>query len=718
MIRNVCVVGAGTMGGGIAAHLANLGFRVTLLDTTVQIVNAGFDRAKQAKPPHFYLPERASEVRLGSVAEYLNWVGEADWVIEAIVERPEAKRELFQRLETVLRPDAFISSNTSGLEIASLAVGRSDSFRRRFLGTHFFNPPRRLKLIELIPTNDTSTEVVGEMTALLEEDVARRVVLAKDTPGFIANRYGMWAMFHAIHTAERLRLAVEDVDAITGPFLGRPRSGSFRLADIIGIDVMRDIGTNLLARCANDPHVGTLRLPTTVAALLERGWIGEKAGQGYTRREGRDFMVLDLDTLAYRQRRDSSIPSLRLNADLPLHERISKTLDARDEAGEFLRLYLIPALRYAAYLRDEVSHGALDFDRVMKWGFGWEMGPFEMIDAIGGERLGMPARRYYEGGQYLKGNVQAPIPVEPRFAQLNDAPVIHETPLLRLRDLGDGVTAVSWRTKQGVVDPAVVDDLTSLLAGGSLSNFVLVPEGPNFSLGYDLKFFADAISRGAWGEIEDAILRLQSLGEILEKRNAVAAVRGWCLGGGFELAWSCPRIVADAEAQIGLPEAKVGLIPGGRGTVLLRLHNQLNAKRLSEAAVNLATGRISGSADEARALGFLRPTDITSYHPDALLWTAKQTLLGNEPPPRPEWQGSAGPLVGMVDRAYAGQRQAGAMTEYDVTVGDKIKGIFAKSGTYADAVLRERTEFLDLCTRAFTQARIRHMLEHKTPLRN
>jgi 3-hydroxyacyl-CoA dehydrogenase len=287
------------MGSGIAAHMANLGFSVTLLDLTEDSVRGAFDRAKRARPPHFYVPETAESVRLGSIGRNLEWAGEADWVCEAIVEKLDAKRQLFQMLEPLLREDAFVSTNTSGLEISILSEGRSDSFRRRFLGTHFFNPPRYLKLLELIPTPETDASVVRAMTGFLEEGAARRVVVAKDTPGFIANRFGMWSMFHATHVAERLGLTIEQVDLITGPFLGRPRSGSFRLNDLVGIDIMEDIARNLVSRCPDDPHTKELEPPRSLAFLLEKGWIGEKAGQGYYRREGRELMSLDLVTLAY-----------------------------------------------------------------------------------------------------------------------------------------------------------------------------------------------------------------------------------------------------------------------------------------------------------------------------------------------------------------------------------------------------------------------------------
>ncbi len=242
--RQVCVIGAGTMGSGIAAHLANLGFAVTLLDMTPESTRTALDRAIHQRPPHFYVPGTAQTIRLGSIAENLAWVNEADWVCEAIVERLDAKRALFEAIEDHLRPDALISTNTSGLQIGLLNEGRSDNFKRRFLGTHFFNPPRYLKLLELIPTPETDPSVIADATRFLEEKVARRVVLAKDTPGFIANRFGMWSMIYAVHVAEKLGLTVEQVDHITGPFLGRPRSGSFRLNDLVGIDIIfRPAGT-------------------------------------------------------------------------------------------------------------------------------------------------------------------------------------------------------------------------------------------------------------------------------------------------------------------------------------------------------------------------------------------------------------------------------------------------------------------------------------------
>ncbi|MEZ5163149.1 MAG: 3-hydroxyacyl-CoA dehydrogenase NAD-binding domain-containing protein [Fimbriimonadaceae bacterium] len=397
--QNVCVIGAGTMGSGIAAHLANIGFNVTLLEQTREHAEKAFARAKDVRPPHFYVKSTAEKIRLGGVDQDLEWIREADWVCEAIIEKLDAKKALFEKIEPLLKEDAFISTNTSGLQIGLLSEGRSESFRRRFLGTHFFNPPRYLKLLELIPTEETDPAVVQQMTEFLEKDVARRVVLAKDTPGFIANRYGMWSMIYTVHVAEKLGLSIEQVDAITGPFLGRPKSASFRLNDIVGLDIMVDIAQNLIERCPHDPQIPHLATPKSIASLIEKGWIGSKAGQGYYKKEGNQFVSYDMVTGAYRERLEPSLPSLDALARKPLGERLREGLQLRDEVGEFLRAYLIPTLQYAVALKEEISHNVRDFDRVMQWGFGWEAGPFEMIDAIGAEHLGIEAKSFYSDGQ-------------------------------------------------------------------------------------------------------------------------------------------------------------------------------------------------------------------------------------------------------------------------------------------------------------------------------
>ncbi len=718
--RRVCVIGAGTMGGGIAAHLANTGFEVTLLDLTSESVHEAFWRAKAARPPHFYLPETADSIRLGSIEEDLHWVREAEWVCEAIIEKMDAKRDLFEKIEPLLRPDAMLSTNTSGLQIGLLCEGRSESFRRRFMGTHFFNPPRFLKLLELIPTSDTDPDAVRAMAGFLEGPAARRVVVAKDTPGFIANRFGMWSMFQAIHAAERLHLSIEQVDAITGPFLGRPRSASFRLNDLVGLDIMQDIANNLLERCPDDPRKGTLATPRSMSALLERGWIGEKSGQGYYRREGKELLSLDLQTLAYRQRQEPDFASLKSFGKLPLAERVGAALDLKDEVGEFLREYLVPALRYADELKAEISHSAQDFDRVMKWGFAWGLGPFETIDAIGPERVGVAGGAFYSAGKQRGfGGKRIPVRREPEFARLDEFPITGETETLRLRDLGDGVTAVCLATKMGVVSPLLVCELLELLETSRLERIVLTSESKHFSAGFDRKFFIEKVEAEDFESIETALASLQKLSIRLGEIPSVAAIFGYCLGAGLELALGCGTIAAAAESQVGFPEAKVGLIPGGAGAARARLVHQARGSRyLSEVAHQISLGAVSSNVDEAAKRGLLRGTDVTVYHPDRLLSEAKRLALEATPLTLPEWRNPEGPLAGMIDRLQQEAKARGDLTAHDEVIGDKVKSVFAKSDSFENALERERQGFLELLHYGLTIARIRHMLETGKPMRN
>lgn len=716
--RKVCVIGAGTMGSGIAAHLANIGFDVTLLDLTHESVESAFERSKNSKPPHFFLSETADNIRLGSIRENLDWASEADWVCEAIIEKPEAKQALFAQLDEILPRSVPITTNTSGLEIQLLAEGRSWHFRKRFMGTHFFNPPRYLKLLELIPTSETSPENVAAMSAFLEERVARRVVVAKDTPGFIANRFGMWAMYHAVHVAEKLGLSIEQVDAITGPFLGRPKSGSFRLNDIVGLDIMKDIANNLMERCPNDPHIGVLKDPASLAFLFEKGSIGEKAGQGYYRREGKEFVALDLTTLAYRQRQEPDLAVLKSTAKMPLAERLNVALGGRDEVGEYLRHYLLPTLEYANYLKEEVSHSVQDFDRVMKWGFAWEAGPFEMIDIIGPDKFKL-TKPFYQSGYLLDfaGNY-VQIPEEPEYRTIHDYPILEKLETFNLRDLGEGVKAISLTTKMGTINPRLVDELDLFLENHS-GPTVLCSEAKHFSLGFDLNFFLQKVEAQQWEEIDESLYKLQNLALKLSHRPFVSAVHGYCLGAGLELAFQCQTVVAHADAMIGFPESKVGLFPGGGGTAELALRtSQVGIKAMTDMAVRLTLGEVSNNADHARHIGYLRSTDLTIYHPERLLTEARAVAKLITVVDRPSWVKVEGPLTGMIDREQDQLKAKGLISEFDETIGDKVKAIFAKSQSFEEALGKERQLFVELCQKALTHARIRHMVENGKPLRN
>lgn len=718
-IEKVAVLGAGTMGTGITGQLVNAGLAVTLLDATIEQAVTGLSRAKVAKPPHFMIPSRAESVRVGALQDSTAWIHEADWVIEAVNEDPSVKAAVYQTIAPHLRADAFLTTNTSGLPIATLAEAVPPGLRSRFVGTHFFNPPRYLKLLELIPTPHTDRAFLSELSDFLVDRLGRRVVRAKDTPGFIANRLGMWSMMHAVHVAERLQLTVEQVDFLTGPFLGRPKSGSFRLNDLVGLDVMDAIAAGLRERCPHDPGMSTLLRPPSMEVLISRGWIGEKAGQGYYRREGKELLAFDLVTHAYRQRRDAEFPELEAMARQPLLARISEALRRRDEAGEFLRLYLLPTLQYAESVRAEIAHTALDVDQVMQWGFGWEQGPFALRDGLT-EFLPSPTIPYYTAAPAMVLNDTggySPVPVEPQFQGVDAYPLREEFRNFSVRDFGDGISGVVLTTKMGVITPDLVQDLLSHFSRHE-GPTVLTTAGPNASVGFDLKFFLSAIEREAWAEIEAALENLQTLAGLLAQRPIVAAVQGHCLGGGFELFGRCPVLVAGPETKIGLPEARVGLIPGGGGTLMMRLRNQDAPRRLPDVAVQMAGGETSTCAEQARTLGYLRPTDIAEIHPDRVLWTAIQRVKVLSVPPEPTYAPIQGPISGMIDRALDEARKRGTLTDYDVSIGERLRTVFTKPVNVDTALAMERKEFIELCRKGQTVARIRHMIEHKTPLRN
>jgi 3-hydroxyacyl-CoA dehydrogenase len=718
--KNVCVIGAGTMGSGIAAHLANLGFQVTLLDATDESARNAFDRAKSARPPHFFIKQTAETIRLGSVEHNIGWAGEADWVCEAIVENLEAKKVLLEKIEAVVAPDALVSTNTSGLELALLLEGRSESFKSRFVGTHFFNPPRYLKLLELIDTADTDPEVIPVVTKFLEERVGKRVVRAKDTPGFIANRFGMWSMYQAIHVAEKLQLPIETVDEITGPFLGRPKSGSFRLNDIVGLDVMENIAANQMERCPDDPFIGTLTTPKSLQHLRSNGHFGNKVGKGYYERVGNEFLVFDLQTTAYRPQFPNEYKTLSENSKKPIGERLRIALEAKDEIGEFLRLYLLPTLRYADYLKNEISYSVSDFDNVMKWGFGWQVGPFELIDLIGADYVLSSPKKFYQDGQQLAVDEKGyhSIPYQPEYRALSEYPVTEEFGSLLLRDLGDNVSSVELNSKMGAVGPDHVEDLHRLLDEGRNGSFVLANSGRAFSVGFDLRFFLGAIENSDWIAIENSLIRLQTLGIKLSQAPVVAAIHGYALGGGLELAMNCSKVIAHCDASVGLPESKVGLLPGGRGVTIMRMRSQQSPPMAKQAVVHLVEGYVASNAVEAKIYGYLNEEDEICFHPDLLITQAKRAALSVTKRAHFGFHPLAPHVNGMIEEEISKKVKEGTLTHYDDFIGSHMRFIFTKSTSEENAAELEVERFLQLCQRQETKARISHMLEFGKPLRN
>lgn len=724
-VEKIAVIGAGTMGGGIAAHAANLGLEVLLYDITQDVARQGLERTQGARPPHFYDHESLERVTVYGIDSDLAHLREADWVCEAIVEDMRAKRELYANIEKVLREDTLVSTNTSGLEIRELAQGWSESFRRRFLGTHFFNPPRYLKLVELIPTEETDPEIVELFAEFLEDRLGKRVVRAKDTPGFISNRFGMWVLFQAIHVTEKLGFPIEVVEAIAGPFMGRPKTAVFRLCDLIGLDVMQNIASHLRERCKTDPKISALQMPSSLAYLIESGRLGTKVGRGYYQREGSEFFVFDFNTKAYRAQLPPVIPGLEDLAKLPIGERLRKGLEQRDEIGDFLRLHLAPALEYAVEIGREISRNVEDFDRVMKWGWGWELGPFELMDEIGLDSLEKfwekPVLRektpfYIDSKCY---NFQLSIHTErdknPKFAGMSDFSVIRGGEGWRIREDGTGGFLFEFATKMNVITPEIVRAIIEWIETHPDSQLTLANEGRAFSAGYDLRFFLQAAEEGRFSDVEQALCDLQRAGVLLERSPSAAGLHDYSFGGGLELAMHCRMVVSIPEAILSLPEVSVGLVPAGGGCTLLRERTQGDAKAMCRAALSIALSKRFHGYEGSKSF-FLREKDEVIPNPDELIYRTIHSQRVEEP--EREWLPTPPMLSAMIDGESEKARQNGELGDYGAMLADEVKYIFVKSKSREDCLERERETFLRLLGKPLTIMRIKHMLETGKPLHN
>ncbi|HET9467215.1 MAG TPA: 3-hydroxyacyl-CoA dehydrogenase NAD-binding domain-containing protein [Vicinamibacterales bacterium] len=723
-LRSVCVLGAGTMGAQIAAHLCNAGYPVSLLDISAAAAREGLDRARKLKPDPFFTPDTSRLIRTGGFDTDLAWVADADWIIEAIIEQAEAKRSLLARVDELRRPGSIVSSNTSGLSIAGLAEGRSDDFRKHWLGTHFFNPPRYLPLLEIIPTAETDPAVVTAIRDFADRRLGKNVVVAKDTPGFIANHVAMHGLVRIFEALASGAYTVEEIDAITGAAVGRPKSATFRTVDIAGLDILVHVANDLAARL---PHGrgAQFRFPPFVQEMLSRGWIGEKAGRGfYERRKDdagdTDIWALDPQKMEYRPRQPVKLPSLDTVAPLPLPERMRKLFSGKDRVGEFLQATLPGPLRYVAEVAPEIAYSIDDIDRAMQWGYGWSLGPFELADAIG---LNQRPHR------------TAPLGVAtPEFDILRSArdrqTVVASNAGASLIDLGDGVLAVSLHSKMNAIGGDALEMLQRGVreASENFTALVVAGEGPNFSVGANLMLLLLEAQEGNWEDI-DAIIRAfqkATTGLRYSEVPVVVAPFALTLGGGCEIVLHGDRVRAAAEAYIGLVEVGVGLIPAAGGTkeMLLRLGPE-------KAFETIGFAKTSTSAPEARRLGYLRDVDSWTMNRDRLVFDAKQIALkrvqeGYRPPARPtEIPVGGDPVRATLDLGVHLAWRAGRISDHDAVIGRKLSWILAggslpHAGKVSEDQLLdlEREAFLSLCGEAKTLERIQYTLKTGKTLRN
>jgi 3-hydroxyacyl-CoA dehydrogenase len=673
-IRSVAVLGAGTMGAAIAAHAVNAGLAVDLLDLDADAVQGGFERMLAARPAALASPRLAERIRLGTFEEDFDRLADADWVVEAVVERLEPKQELFARVEKAAGPGAVVTSNTSGLPLASLAEGRSDDFRRRFFGTHFFNPPRYLKLVELIPTADTDPEVLERMRAFVERVLGKGAVVAKDTPNFIANRLGSFAGMHDVRYAFEHGYSIEEVDALTGPLVGRPKTATFRLFDQVGLDVMVAVAGNLYELAPEDESRDVLPAPEPLQRMQAARLLGNKTGGGFYRRGRRDgqtvFDVLDLDTLEYRPAAKPDLPIVPAARDHDdLGARLRFLLDKADEdrGARYLRDTLLPSLAYAARRVPEIADSLVEVDHAVEWGFGHELGPFRAWDAIGvadgvarmealgievpawvSEMLAAGNAAFYRDGQVYSPLARAyePVPADPEVLDLEarkaEGAVVAQNGSASLVDLGDRVLCFELHAPASAIDAAVVElgaRAGQELEGGDWAGLVIANQARNFCVGANLGEVGMAAYQGLYDQVGEAVKGLQDvlMGFRHAARPVVAAPHGQTLGGGAEIVLHADRVVATLETYTGLVEVGVGIVPAGGGCKELLRRVVAPAVRAAPDAPALpfvqrvfetiGLAKVATSAVEARELGFLTGHDVVVLNADHQLAAAKREVL-------------------------------------------------------------------------------------------
>ena len=770
-IRRAAVIGAGTMGAAIAAHLTNAGIPTLLLDQPSAsdgspagrdaVVRAGLERALRSRPPAFMDPAKTSALlTLGNTADHLPRLAECDWIIEAIVEKPEAKQHLWALVEAHARPDALFSSNSSGIPMAVQSRGRGDGFRRRFLGAHFYNPPRYLYLLELIPTADTAPEALEAVRAFGDRVLGKGIVIANDVPGFIGNRIGIYSLLQTARVAEEMGLSADTVDALTGPLLGRPKSGTMRLADTVGLDVLGLISNDLSAATSDD-----FRLPAIMERLLAEGRKGEKTGGGYyQRRKNADgtstILTLDPATLTYAERPPAAatLPELGSIQKLPLAERVRALLALDTPAGEFTRRTFYEMLRFAAEKHGIVANTAQDIDHAMEWGFGWEMGPFKFIDALGAktvanavEELGLPvppvlAQHALDGQPFYPPDAAstgtAGLIVLSDLKRENPARVVSRREGASLVDLGDGVLLLEFHSKANALGAdafAAVAEACERVPRGFVG-LVIGNQGRWFSAGADLGALLKDAEGGNVAAVTAMIENFQTMTTRLRVAPfpVVAAPFNMTLGGGCETMLYSDAVQADAELSTGLVELKVGLMPSAGGTteMLVRANARLAPGTdaylaLWEVFGLITSGQTSGSALEAQRLGYLRANDGITMNRRRLLGDARDALLGlaaaGYQPPAPreiDVLGQEG-YERLMDEAD-GYRATSKWTDYDVHLAGELARILTgggpgvPAGRVPERVLLdlEREVFIGLCAQPGTHERIRHMLKTGKPLRN
>ncbi|EKQ70475.1 3-hydroxyacyl-CoA dehydrogenase [Leptolyngbyaceae cyanobacterium JSC-12] len=782
--QTAAVLGAGVMGAQIAAHLANAGLSVHLLDMPAQsgdknaFVEAAFKKALKQSPPIFFTEKTAQRVMLGNFDDHFDRLAEVDWVIEAVIENLAIKQQLMERVEKTVSQETVISTNTSGLSIHAIAQGRSKSFRQSFLGTHFFNPPRYLKLLELIPTGDTSQQVIERLQWFGRMHLGKGIVIAKDTPNFIANRIGIFVSMLGLKAFAEQGYTIEEIDTLTGTLIGRPKSATFRTADLVGLDTLLYVADNLYPAIPQDKQRDFFKVPELMRKLVETGSLGAKTGQGFYKKIDGEIRSLNPKTFTYELPKPFNLGNIESIQKLPkLEERLHKLYHQKGRAGDFFRNSILQTLAYSAHRIPEIADRPADIDQAMRWGFGWEKGPFEIWDILGFDPIltdmqkagySIPPwveemakegvaqfyqhdRSVYVPGQHYVALEEVTDEIHLATIKVNPEATLWHNSEAALLDLGDGVALYEFRSKANTLSIKVIDGLVEALDWLETHDYrgmIIGNEGENFCVGINLAEVGKIVqweNLNPFNHSHTAITNLLTKFQTLVQRiyyfhkPIVAAIQGRVLGGGCELAMACPHVVADAETYIGLVELGVGLIPAGGG--LMRMARWTNSRAIADTSGDIlpflrrvfetiGMAKVATSAYEGMELGFLNPQTKVVMNRDRRLYVAKQEVLcldrmGYIPPARTPIHVLGQPARAVLEHMAYIMHQSGYISDYDLALAKRLAYVLTGGDITVSAhvdddylLQLERDNFLPLIDEPKTQERILHMLKTKKPLRN
>ncbi len=798
IIKKVAVVGSGIMGSGIACHFANIGVEVLLLDIVPRelndkekasgltledkvvrnrLVNDSLTAALKSKPSPIYHQKFANRITTGNLEDDIAKVADVDWIIEVVVERLDIKKMVFENLEKHRTPGTLITSNTSGIPIHFMSEGRSEDFQKHFCGTHFFNPARYLKLFEIIPGPNTSSEVLEFLNGYGEQYLGKTSVVAKDTPAFIGNRIGIFSIMSLFHMVKDMDLTIEEVDKLTGPVIGRPKSATFRTVDVVGLDTLVHVANGIADNCSNDERLELFKLPDFIGTMMDNKWLGSKTGQGFYKKNvgadgQREILSLDLNTLEYRANKRASFATLEMTKTIDkVVDRFKVLVSGKDKAGEFYRKNLSALFAYVSNRIPEITDDLYKIDDAMKAGFGWEHGPFQIWDAVGVEKgIKMMQAEGYEPAAWVKDMIasgstsfytvkngatyfydipkkeQVKIPGQDAFIILDNirkSSEVFKNSGVVVEDLGDGILNVEFQSKMNTIGGDVLAGLNKAIdiAEKDFQGLVVGNQAANFSVGANIGMIFMMAVEQEYDELNMAIKYFQD--SMMRMRYSaiptIAAPHGMALGGGCELSMHADKVVAAAETYIGLVEFGVGVIPGGGGSKEMALRASDTFKKddvelnvLQEHFLTIGMAKVSTSAYEAYDTNILQKgKDIVVVNKDRQIATAKAhaKLMAEQgytqPVRRKDIKVLGKQALGMFLVGTDSMEASKYISEHDHKIANKLGYVMA-GGDLSEPTLvteqylldLEREAFLSLCTERKTLERIEHMLKKGKPLRN